>query len=468
MAILIIMLLTIPVQASSLDKIETEDLGLNRIVFSSNEVMGNAGSDAQPTVPESFIVKDGLIFIDNPIAEEITIYKDNKKIDNIAISNYSCVLDMRYINNQLYKLDSLGNVTVSASHEEEHTILSANNSVNEDEFAELSDVNYGVECYPNKIVCINDTVSIKMDDGTIRTIGDSKLGGVINKYDYSRVNNVSQAIDKTCGTIYQVEHIYEAVEMSELEADENYRYFFVCEVEYVDGFGHKFHKYVYKYANDGQLISVYPLEDAKVYVPNKQVAVFDGKVYQMLIKDNAVQILELRQVSKNKFLLVKEEDNEQTNEMTLNSGVDIASVSETTIINTLNKGIRLSNLTWTYSKTKNGDITAVTDPDQRKHVEQPYYLKNVTGSATIKGYPYCWGGFDSETTASNSEWSNFADGLSKNKYAGNVCSATVEYKIGTIGIDCSGLVSATYSLGYKHGSYGLIGSPSKYPNPVLY
>ena len=63
--------------------------------------MGNAGSDAQPTVPESFIVKDGLIFIDNPIAEEITIYKDNKKIDNIAISNYSCVLDMRYINNQL-------------------------------------------------------------------------------------------------------------------------------------------------------------------------------------------------------------------------------------------------------------------------------------------------------------------------------------------------------------------------------
>jgi cell wall-associated NlpC family hydrolase len=87
---------------------------------------------------------------------------------------------------------------------------------------------------------------------------------------------------------------------------------------------------------------------------------------------------------------------------------------------------------WAYTKATNGDKTQLGDKVSK-----------------VKGVPYAWGRMDSTGAVGGS-----FDALVKaGKYIGNVAEVSAS---GTIGVDCSGFVSVTFSIP-KIQSNGLIG-----------
>lgn len=91
-----------------------------------------------------------------------------------------------------------------------------------------------------------------------------------------------------------------------------------------------------------------------------------------------------------------------------------------------------ANLSWTYTPSKNKSTSSsVTLPSQ---------LRSLTSTTTMKGMPYCWGGWN--TT------SQFTTNIANSYMAGNVyCDGG--YKSRTAGTDCSGFVSIVIGASEK-------------------
>lgn len=107
------------------------------------------------------------------------------------------------------------------------------------------------------------------------------------------------------------------------------------------------------------------------------------------------------------------------------------------------RALGMTNLTWTYSSLKNGNIPL----NQSQYITQPAQLKNVT-TAQMTGIPYNWGGQDGLNSYSiGASWTNFVDAINQGAYAGNVnTDGGRGYIPGTAGIDCSGFVQATFNI----------------------
>jgi hypothetical protein len=106
--------------------------------------------------------------------------------------------------------------------------------------------------------------------------------------------------------------------------------------------------------------------------------------------------------------------------------------------------------TWTYHQSTNG-------AHKPAGVKQPRYLAKHNnsegdGQATVKGVPYAWGRMDA-TDAVGGTGTSFDALVKAGTYTGN----TAEVSASTTGVDCSGLVSVTFSIP-KIGSGSLIGS----------
>ena len=438
-------------------------------VILDNEGLVLSQDEALPIAPEAFYITDNTIYITNRINDSISVFQDGKSVDTISLAATQSIIDISIIDNKFFLLDNESNLMIMGQDGKIDMSLNYSNAINEN-VAESSQDSYDIENpYDNPALLIKnngDSTSLLYLDSSERIIENSSDQGISNNkvadlgfpYQYTFMENGFTAVDENTGSEFISVCRYEPVEMSELARDDSFIYFYICDADYANNNGTQYHRYVYKYAYDGELKSVYYLEDAFEYVPNRQLCVDNGNVYQMLIKKDSVEIIKLAQ---KKPLSANDNGFELVADQSLNAPTN----SE--INDVLLKGVRLANLEWTYSKTKNGDISVVPK-NVRKYVTQPSYLEGVTGT-TFRGYPYCWGGYDSESTSSNKGWSNFKNGLSKNKYAGNIRSdknvpkELRGHKGNTIGLDCSGMVSAIYSLGKKYGTSGLIGSASKYP-----
>lgn len=96
-------------------------------------------------------------------------------------------------------------------------------------------------------------------------------------------------------------------------------------------------------------------------------------------------------------------------------------------------------------------------------VTQPSYIANTTPPASMVGIPYCWGGFDGhDKSSSRSQWINFGDAMSKNKFAGNVSNSSLHWVNGTAGLDCSGFVSVAINSSVKLSTIDLASSTHSY------
>lgn len=107
------------------------------------------------------------------------------------------------------------------------------------------------------------------------------------------------------------------------------------------------------------------------------------------------------------------------------------------------RALNMINMTWTYSKDKNGNTSSV----DANSVTQPNQYANLT-SAQVTGIPYDWGGQDGlDSNSINTPWTSFLDAINKGAFAGNVnTTAGHSYVTGTAGIDCSGFVQATFNI----------------------
>jgi len=107
------------------------------------------------------------------------------------------------------------------------------------------------------------------------------------------------------------------------------------------------------------------------------------------------------------------------------------------------RALNMINMTWTYSKDKNGNISSV----DANIVTQPNQYANLT-TAQVSGIPYNWGGQDGlDSNSINTPWTSFLDAINKGAFAGNVnTTAGHSYVTGTAGIDCSGFVQATFNI----------------------
>lgn len=107
------------------------------------------------------------------------------------------------------------------------------------------------------------------------------------------------------------------------------------------------------------------------------------------------------------------------------------------------RALEMINLTWTYSKDKNGNIGSTC----ANSVTQPSQFANLT-TAQVSGIPYDWGGEDGlNSNSSGAPWTNFLDAINQGAFAGNVnTTAGNSYVATTAGIDCSGFVQATFDI----------------------
>ncbi|QCX33552.1 SH3 domain-containing protein [Caloramator sp. E03] len=107
------------------------------------------------------------------------------------------------------------------------------------------------------------------------------------------------------------------------------------------------------------------------------------------------------------------------------------------------RALNIINLKWTYSKNKNGNISA----DKSFYVTQPSQFKDVV-SGVFTGIPYNWGGLDSiDTYSYNAPWTSFLDAIEKGAFAGNVNTQSgMGYISQTAGLDCSGFVQAVFNI----------------------
>ena len=192
---------------------------------------------------------------------------------------------------------------------------------------------------------------------------------------------------------------------------------------------------------------------------------YNGKIYQMLVKDNKISIFELAQkkVQKNK---ITGYTRPVKNDITKQQGVSLLSVSNTDkkAILTAAKTNPLSysdiknnftaqkNYKWKYKK-KNRDKSTI-EKNKRQYVARPGWLdrldlpyNNPDTVYSTSNIPYCWGGYCKTT--------GFGKNLDAGYYAGNINTSSSSYIDKTAGNDCSGFVSIVYELGAKYGTYNL-------------
>lgn len=107
------------------------------------------------------------------------------------------------------------------------------------------------------------------------------------------------------------------------------------------------------------------------------------------------------------------------------------------------RALKMTTLTWTYSKDKNSNIAS----QYLNNVALPKQFNNIT-YATMTGIPYNWGGVDGiDSSSYNTPWINFLDAVNKGAHTGNInTSSGLGYIPGTAGLDCSGFVHSAFNI----------------------
>lgn len=210
-----------------------------------------------------------------------------------------------------------------------------------------------------------------------------------------------------------------------------------------------------------------PTQDYAVKVPSKHVyAAANGNVYQMVLKDGAVEIVQLgvtsaKRTHLNKQLVDRVLKGESTAQTSAAGMIGIEAVNAYTRTTAYNRAYDITAYSWTFNSANRTPTTSTT--------VSPDYLASAATGFVSTGIPYCWGGFDSlDTSSSKSYWSNFAGGLAAGKDAGNIHTSGHNWISSTVGLDCSGFISAIYGFSYKFSTGMLASDPNTPFKPSSY
>lgn len=408
--------------------------------------------DSQPVAPTAFAIAGDAVFLDDPVSETIAKYVGDKVVLEQPVGGLTAIdfvvedasLVVLGAENQVYSLaDGVARASTKAPRLQKTIAVPQPKSASKDVEGAQPTI------FANRLDMSNGSLTARLDNNThIPLDKSSRSSASAESYDITAngfvVKGASGEITKTIAVPHEPSGI------SEIHRSDGFVYYLVSDSHHDSVGGDVYTKYVLTFTESNEPVASYTLQRADHFVPNREVVIHDGKVYQLHIAEDAVRVLELKSdvpaTAEQRAQMIGERDSVTSPE------VQPMYVPASTA---MTRGVRMANLEWTYSKTKNGDKTVIPSA-LRSSVTQPSFLVGVTGTKTFRGYPYNWGGYDSEWTASSSGWKSFADGLSKSKYAGNIKAGTKGHITNTIGLDCSGYVSAAYDLGKKYGTSTLI------------
>jgi cell wall-associated NlpC family hydrolase len=309
------------------------------------------------------------------------------------------------------------------------------------------------------------------DDSTVRLSGVAAATSGSPAETFRPVAGGFDVVDAGGAVVKQIRVPYNPETVELLYRGGGYDYYFVCDSYSNTRDEGVFNGYVFRFAADGAAAGVYTLKGSD-YSSSREVQIADGQVYQLRGVGTTAEVLRL--APDTGTFTVAKDFKELTSYPSAPVGTSAPAThsapsprsSPVTTQSITPVRVTLSNVevgseyqatyTWTYSKAKNGKAkkswgAKVKAPQQIARLKTP--------TATFHGIPYTWGGWDTTTgTSSSKGWKNFPTGLKKGEYVGNVTSKSPTWVPGTIGVDCSGFVSAMFDLPSKHGTGNLRGT----------
>jgi hypothetical protein len=211
--------------------------------------------------------------------------------------------------------------------------------------------------------------------------------------------------------------------------------------------------WVYKFADSGALVASYTLATQSTYTPWREVAAYNGQVFQLRAGTKQAQIVQLTPDNRLKLATTKAANIQVPQDFTA------AGAPNKVVETVLARAGKMAKVKWTFKKAKHGNIEVVSASERYRVTQAPQLKKVTKKSATVTAYPYAWGGYDTDKTHSaGASWKNFAKSLKAKKvYTSNVKGIrNTPWVPKTSGVDCSGFISSVFDMGDKRGTTTLL------------
>jgi len=399
--------------------------------------------------PESFAVAtNGDVYLLDTIDSQVEVFtKDGKHKNTITLpSNVVEFVDLELAGNDtFYVLNDVGLVL-----EYKNGKLVQEHNVPFD--AEKLDI---MGLFQND----NNSVVVRYLDGSEIELSSKKKTAGYGGYKGKRTGNTIEMA--SAGDQFAVAYTYEPAGTQPLQKTANGERL-VLENEALIGKELYVETRVGKYKNGKKVATALaiPNEEYVMAAPNQTVyTAANGKAYQMLLKDGSVEIYELKYSAENKTnintaLVKKVQPGLVDTTSSVDGDVSAMGVNLYGRTDAYNRAINITGSSWTYQTSMATPTTTTT--------KQPDFLVGAAGGSVWQGIPYSWGGFDSLDTASTSSWTSYKGGLAAGKDAGNVHTSGHGYISSTVGLDCSGFISAAYKFSYKF-STGMLATDANTP-----
>ncbi|MBA3022184.1 hypothetical protein [Propionicimonas sp.] len=424
-----------------------------RVVVNDSKLKVVAG--VQPVGPQTFAIDAGKIYVHDDAVGAVRVYSlAGKFLRSLKLPAGLPVADLAVRGNIITVLDLDGGLHRLKMSTTKATEISYSTTgsvpATEPDSASLSGVGVsGITYFGDQLV------------GQIESAGQLVLtkGSFLNKPvgSFVRPGLVTQAgksllVKSASGVLLKKFTVpNQPVQVVMSHREKGYTYYSVVDDYQAANGTWLYNTWVYKFADSGALVASYTLAAQSSYTPWREVAVYNGQVFQLRAGTKQAQIVQLTPDNRAKTATTKAANVQAPQNFTA-AGAP-AKVIETV----LNRAEKMAKVKWTYKKAKHGKIGVVT-ASQRKWVAQAPQLKKIKkASATVAAYPYAWGGYDTDKTHSEgASWKSFSKSLTAKKvYVSNVRSHA-GWVPKTAGVDCSGFVSSVFGVGNKRGTSNMI------------
>ncbi|MBO5353889.1 MAG: hypothetical protein J6A77_11385 [Lachnospiraceae bacterium] len=197
----------------------------------------------------------------------------------------------------------------------------------------------------------------------------------------------------------------------------------------------------------------------------------DGRIYLMVTGEKTLEIRKIelgREAVSNLPEIIQaaeklEQENQEELEYRRVRGFDCTRTVELDREEVWERVLAMAEYEWTLRKT-NTETTRMTEIEFPREIEALRQAgeKEEDWSAEIKGLPYCWGGFCS--IYGGESGITFDKALEQGYLTGNSLTEGY-YKTATIGVDCSGLLTAALGFDEKLGTKDLLEIGTVLENP---
>jgi hypothetical protein len=259
----------------------------------------NFHSESLPLAPTTFSVSGDSIYLDDPVNDVITKYSKGKQIWDIPVAGIGAI-DFQVGKEKLIILGENNRIFSTNEHPVrgkkskpfyEFTVQ-VGNSLTRATSADVASPMIGA----SKLVSSDGVNKVLLEDGTqvlLSRMAKSVIDGKSEAFDI--IDNGFVVMDSDGSVVKTIMVPNEPMGIEEIYRGDGYVYYLASDGLFDETTGAwTYTKYVVKYAAQGVQIATYTLQNAEYFTPNREVVVDRGKVYQLLIAEERVQVLELR------------------------------------------------------------------------------------------------------------------------------------------------------------------------------